>query len=122
MPHLTPTQEQIQAFRDDPHEGTIWMWNLLRFADDAGRASYQRYVEEVKGIVEGLGGRIVLRSRGGPTVIGPDQWDELLIFEYPTRETFVEMLRSDAYQAIVHYRQDGIVDSRLYMTAEMSIP
>lgn len=82
MGHLTPTEAQIRSFSEHPHSGTIWMWNLLRFNQSGGQDSYQRYVEEVKPLVEKRGGRIMVRSRGETTVIGPDSWDEALVIEY----------------------------------------
>jgi len=122
MGHLTPTDEQIKAFTDHPHEGAIWMWNLLRFKDgDEGCASYQRYAEEVRPLVEKRGGRVIVRARGQLTLIGPDGWDEALVIEYPSRAAFIDMVTSSEYQAISHFRQDAIVDSRLYMTTEMPI-
>ena len=122
MSHLTPTRAQIQEFSEHPHTGVIWMWNLLRFNSEGGRAGYQRYVEAVKPLVEERGGRILIRSRGEATFIGPEAWDEALVIEYPTRAAFLDMIGSDAYQAIGHFRQDSITDSRLYMTSELAIP
>ncbi len=99
------------------------MWNLLRFSDgQEGRASYQRYVEEVRPLVAARGGRILLRSNGEATVIGPEEWDEALVIEYPSPAAFLDMIGSVEYRAIVHFRLDGIVDSRLYMTSEMETP
>ena len=123
MSDLVPTPEQLKAFQESPYEGVIWMWNLLRFHEsEEARASYQRYVEEVKSLVENRGGRILVRAKGELTVIGPDGWDEALVIEYPNRAAFLDMITSDEYRAIGHFRQDAIVDSRLYMTSEMSIP
>jgi uncharacterized protein (DUF1330 family) len=122
MEHLSPTAEQIHAFSEHPHTGPIWMWNLLRFKEGAGRDTYQRYVEGVKPLIEKRGGRILNRSRGKATMIGPDSWDEALVIEYPSRSTFLEMVSSTEYQAIAQFRQDAIEDSRLYMMTELPIP
>ena len=122
MAYLTPTPEQIRELAEHEHEGAIWMWNLLRFTDgDAGRASYQRYAQEVFPLIEKRGGRVVLHARGGATVIGPDAWDEALVVEYPSRAAFLDMVGSAEYQAIAHFRQDALADSRLYMTTELPI-
>ena len=100
-----------------------WMWNLLRFTQEGeGQASYQRYVEEVKPLVEKRGGRILIRSRGEATLIGAETWDEALVIEYPSRAAFLDMIGSEEYRAIGHFRQDAIDDSRLYMTSELAIP
>lgn len=122
MGYLSPTEEQIAEFTSHPHEGKIWMWNLLRFTDEAGRVSYQRYGEAVRPLVEKRGGRIVLRAHGHMTLIGPEHWDEALVVEYPSRAAFIDMVTSEEYRAIAHFRQDAIVDSRLYMTSELPVP
>ena len=123
MSFLLPTDDQLRELAEHAHQGAIWMWNLLRFSDGPeGRASYQRYVEEVRPLVEKRGGRILLRSNGEATVIGPEEWDEALVIEYPSPAAFLEMIESEEYQVIAHFRQDGIVDSRLYMTSEMATP
>lgn len=122
MNYLGPSADQVEAFRNHPHEAKIWMLNLLRFANSEGRDSYQRYVEAVKVLVEDRGGSILLRSRGEATMIGPDTWDEVLVIEYPSRSAFLGMVSSEEYRAIAHFRQDAIEDSRLYMTSEMPIP
>jgi uncharacterized protein (DUF1330 family) len=122
MGYLSPTEEQLRAIAEHEHEGVIWMWNLLRFKDgDAGRASYQRYAQEAKPLVEKRGGRLVIHARGLATAIGPDGWDEALVVEYPSRAAFIEMVTSEEYQAIAHFRQDALVDSRLYMTTELPL-
>ena len=120
MAYLTPTDEQRKEFAEHPYDGVIWMWNLLRFTD-AGSDSYQRYVEEVTPLVEKRSGRVLIRSRGQATFIGPDTWDEALVIEYPSRAAFLDMIGSTEYQAIGHFRQDAIVDSRLYMTSELGL-
>ena len=122
MGHLAPTEAQMRAFSEHPHSGTIWMWNLLRFKHDGGRDSYQRYVEEVKVLVEKHAGRILVRARGEATLIGPDSWDEALVIEYPSRSAFINMVGSPEYQAISQFRQDAIAHSRVYMTTELPVP
>jgi len=122
MGYVSPTDEQIQAFAMHEHEGPIWMWNLLRFKDgERGRASYQRYADAVAPLLQKRDARVILWARGGPTVVGPDTWDEALIVEYPSRAAFIDMVTSDEYLAIAHLRQDALADSRLYMTTEIPL-
>ena len=122
MGHLAPTEAQIRKFSEHPHAGPIWMWNLLRFVNAEGRTSYQRYVKEVGPLVAQRGGRILIRSQARATLIGPDSWDETLVIEYPSRSAFLDMIGSAEYQAIMHFRQDAVADSRVYMTTELPIP
>lgn len=47
------------------------------------------------------------------TVIGDDDWDKVIIAEYPSIDAFLEMQRDTTYQAAVPYRTDALEDSRL---------
>ncbi len=123
MPHIGPTPEQFAAVRDLDHSGPIWMLNLLRFKE-GGAESYQRYADAVRPLIEKRGGRVLYRSRGHATVIGPEreQWDETLLVMYPSRDLFLDMVGSDEYGEIAHLRTDAVVDSRLYLTTELPLP
>ncbi len=118
---IRPTKDQFQAFREHDHTGPIWMLNLLRFTED-GEAMYEHYIEVARPLVEKRGGRIVFRSRGLGTLIGSDEWDEVLIVMYPSRDALIDIVESEEYQGIVHLRGDALVDSRNYMTTELPIP
>ena len=72
--------------------------------------------------VEPLAGR-----RGRPRALGGrcppclhrapgETWDEVLLVEYPSRDAFVAMVQSPAYQAIVHHRSAALRDARLIVT------
>ncbi len=60
--------------------------------------------------------RVVYRGNGLMPVIGEEEWDEIALYEYPSIEAFIEMSRNKEYQAVVHYRSDALVDSRLFCT------
>ncbi len=120
MSYIQPTEEQLKAFGSDPQDGPIVMLNLLRFKGEAGKTSYGRYIEAVRPLVEQRGGRIVYRGAGNLSLIGPKEWDEILLVEYPNRAALLDMITSSAYQAIAHYRQDALEDSRLVLTKAFS--
>jgi uncharacterized protein (DUF1330 family) len=45
-------------------------------------------------------------------------WDDILIVQYPTVQSFIDMISSDAYQRVVHIRDDALEDSRLIAMQE----
>ena len=113
MTHISGTQDQMKAFLSAPIEGPIHMLNLLRFKEDGGSAKYSEYGKAVTPMLEQRGGKSVYRGKGRMAVIGDEEWDLILIIEYPTRDAFQDMVTSDEYQAIVHLRHDALEDSRL---------
>lgn len=115
MSSIDPTEAQLAAFASAPLQGPIVMVNLLRFAP-GGAASYAKYGAAVGPLLKEIGGRVVFQSSGKGTLIGPDAWDQVLLVEYPSRDKFLEMIRSEAYQKAVPLRSAALADSRLYCT------
>jgi len=110
------------------------MINLLRYADRAayaadsgetpcsGREAYARYSEAVFPLLAKVGGRPIWMGAVASTVISPDgeAWDDAVLVEYPSRDAFIEMTSSPAYQAIMHHRTAALADSRLIATTAAS--
>ena len=115
MVSINPTGDQFKQLMALPYEGPIVMVNLLKFKE-GGVESYARYEEVSLKSVQGVGGRLIYRGNYLMPVIGDDDWDEVIIVEYPSIAAFIEMQRNKEYQAAVHFRTDALVDSRLYLT------
>lgn len=125
MPTVHPTTEQIQALVDGPADTPVVMLNLLKFAERAGgdsgtdgmtgRESYGRYGERVRELVERTGGRVLFQGRVDAVVIGDDgdDWDAVILVEYPSRQAFLEMTSSPAYREVGKDRTAALADSRL---------
>jgi uncharacterized protein (DUF1330 family) len=47
------------------------------------------------------------------TVIGGEEWDDVFIVEYPSKEAFFDMVTSEEYQKGAHFRTEALEDSRL---------
>ena len=124
---IGPTKEQIQALLDSDLEAPVVMLNLLKFAERAGgdrgdgdsgqsgRDSYARYGDRVRSMLEKVGGRILWQGRADSVVIGgdADNWDAVILVEYPSRRAFIEMTSSPKYQEVSKDRTAGLADSRL---------
>lgn len=114
MVSIEPTGDQLRQLRDLDHEGPIIMLNLLKFKPDGGAESYDRYSDVAGRLVTEIGGRILYYGRQKMPVIGHEEWDAVLLVQYPSREAFLTMTSDERYQSAVHYRNDALIDSRLY--------
>jgi len=116
-----------QLFAHAPAQGPVQMLNLLAFRERTedglrtGRRAYADYGRAVAPILAGVGGRVIWAANAHLAFIAPpgEHWDEALLVEYPSRDAFVEMLQSPAYQAIVHHRTAALRDARLIVTTPL---
>lgn len=126
---LYPTFEQLMPLRDDGDSGPIAMVNLLKFRDKAeyadgraeeisGREAYMRYVESMRAIVEGAGGRFLFSGEVRGLIIGhvDELWDAVGIAEYPSRAAFHQIATSPEVQAIGVHREAGLAGQLLILT------
>jgi uncharacterized protein (DUF1330 family) len=117
MAFIMPTPDQFKKLMSQEYKGPIVMVNLLKFKPGGGAESYRKYYEATKKLMaEKAVTRIVYRGNGLMPVIGDEEWDEIALYEYPSIEAFMEMNRDKEYQAIVPYRTEALIDSRLYCT------
>ena len=95
-------------------DGPVVMLNLLALKPDGGFEKYGEYGEAVAPLLERVGGRLAFSGAGGDALIGSEQnWDLVLLVEYPSRAAFLEMIGSPEYQAIAHLRTEAITASEL---------
>jgi uncharacterized protein (DUF1330 family) len=131
---IGPTTEQIQALVDSELETPVVMLNLLKFAErtdgagdgdgsdsGSGRDSYARYGDRVRSMLEKVGGRVLWQGRADSVVIGgeDDDWDAVILVEYPSRKAFFEMTSSPKYREVSKDRTAGLADSRLIAMTEL---
>jgi len=128
MKTVEPTARQIEAFAAQTDDTSpIMMLNLLRYREQAdytdhpdqsacsGREAYQRYAAKAVACIESVGGRVCFAGAAQTMVIGPEgeQWDDVLLIQYPSRQAFFDMLSSEQYRAIGFHRTAALDDSRL---------
>ena len=100
MPYIRPNGEQIKRIAESDLDGPVVMLNLLKYdrtAGEAGAESYQRYGDEMRTIMESRGVKLLWRGRADSVLIGDDDaddWDTVLLVEYPSRKAFLEMSRA----------------------------
>jgi len=116
MSTLLPNPEALAVFMSNADKGPVVMLNLLKFKADGGAEAYGKYAEAVGKIVAGFGGEIVYAGRAAELMVGTEEWDAIALVQYPTRKALVEMFSSPQYQAIHHYREEGLERTVLYAT------
>jgi uncharacterized protein (DUF1330 family) len=123
MTSIMPTPEAMQKLAQAPETGKVVMLNLLKFRPGTGAASYNEYGRHVAKILEKIGARILFSGQVAQSVIGVDgDWDAIAIVEYPSRQVFLEMGMSAEYQAIHHFRDEGLERTELYAINPMAMP
>ncbi|PKM29915.1 MAG: DUF1330 domain-containing protein [Gammaproteobacteria bacterium HGW-Gammaproteobacteria-11] len=133
MPSLNPAPGSIEEMLAKvPADTPILMLNLLRFnaqaqypsesghAPCSGREAYGRYGQVAGRKVAEAGGRVRLQTRALHALIAPqgENWDQMLVVEYPSIAAFLTMLADQEYSAATVHRTAALMDSRLICTVE----
>ena len=117
--HLNPAP--FEAFMARKHEGPVQMLNLLKFKPDGGMESYLQYSVATQPLIEKTGGRVVYVGRPVELLIGDEEWDLMVLVEYPTRQAFLDMVTSADYQRTAHMRHQALLRSVLYATDPIQV-
>ena len=118
---VTPNEEQINGFLENPEIGPISMVNLLKFKDKAlyedgrdtdltGEEAYRLYAAEVINLVEKYGGEFLFAGKVNRLMLGEveEMWDSIAIAKYPSRKAMFEMTMDPEYQKIHVHRDAGL--------------
>ncbi len=113
---ITPNIEQFQQLAASTDKGPVVMINLLKFrtleGEDgvSGVEEYRRYGDVALEMIEHQGGRVLWAGTGDQVLIGdPEQdWDAVLLVEYPSRAAFVEMVSSPEYLEAHAHRERAL--------------
>ena len=112
----------------DPDEPVV-MLNLLKYRDIAesgygvdgmsGRDAYEMYGKAFAELNPRFGGEPFWMGRGLNSIIGPDNWDIVILVRYLTRRQFLGMFNDPDYQAIAPMRAAALADSRLLEMSQL---
>lgn len=118
---ITPNEEQINGFLQNPDLGPISMVNLLKYKKTAryedgrdtnlsGEEAYGLYAAEVISYVEKYGGEFVFAGKVSRLMLGnvEDLWDAVAIAKYPSRKAMMDMTMDPGYQKIHIHRDAGL--------------
>jgi len=114
---ITPNAEQFHDLAAATDEGPVVMLNLLKFkarADSgdatSGEAAYRTYGDAAVAMIEERGGSVIWAGRADQVLIGDpaDDWDQVLLVQYPSRAAFLDMVSQPAYQEAHRHRESGL--------------
>jgi uncharacterized protein (DUF1330 family) len=113
---ITPNIEQFQQLAASPDTGPVVMINLLKFrngdraAEQSGVEEYRRYGDVALEMIAQQGGRLLWAGTGDQVLIGnaEEDWDAVLLVEYPSRAAFIEMVSSPEYLAAHAHRERAL--------------
>ena len=116
MSSIRPNPEQFRQLSESAESGPVVMLNLLKFkpqADDGGESgasAYRRYGDAAVRMIEDQGGRLLWAGSADQILIGdPEQdWDQVLLVEYPSRKAFIEMVSKPQYNEAHKHREAGL--------------
>ncbi len=115
--YLHPSAAQLQAIDALPEAGPLVMVNLLRFAPDGGREQYERYGKAAAPFLADSGATLRYIGDHLATIIGGEEWDHIILVQYPTKQAFIDMTSAPGYPSEI--RAGALTDSRLYCTQEL---
>lgn len=115
MTYLRSSEAQIARLLAVRHTGPVRMLNLIRYAGEKGPERYARYVRAAGEILDQIGARVLYDGEVLTGIVGPadEQWDRMLLVEYPSLKVFLTMSRSKEFVAISQWRLDALADHRL---------
>ena len=118
---ITPNEEQINGFMQNPDLGPISMVNLLKYKVKAiyedgrdtnltGEEAYGLYAVEVVNLVEKYGGEFLFAGKVSRLMLGEVEnlWDSIAIAKYPSRKAMLDMTMDPEYQKIHVHRDAGL--------------
>lgn len=114
---ITPSRQQFSDLAAAPDEGPVVMLNLVKFKANAegdpaasGAAAYRRYGDAAIRMVEARGGQVLWVGRADQILIGdPDEdWDQVILVQYPSRAAFIEMVTQPEYAQAHEHREAGL--------------
>ncbi|WP_420137689.1 DUF1330 domain-containing protein [Sphingomonas sp.] len=90
----------------------VVMLNQIRFQPDGGRDRYLEYLAMARPILARFGAKILLGGDGLPVLTTGDaqEWDAIVLVQYPSRSTFKAMVDDPDYQVAFKVGASAIAD------------
>ncbi len=109
---VDPTKEQLAALKNYPKDKPLSIVNIVRFRDktpdgqEEGKEAYKRYIVKSMPFVQAVGGQLIWRGKPTTVIVGDDSRkpDVIFIVQYPSVDSFFQMIKNPEYQAITKDR------------------
>ena len=87
-------ENTVKIFECD-YDGPIQMLNMVTWKGGAEAISAsQKYSVKVLSLLESIGAKLVYKAESLATVVGSEDWDVVMIVEYPTITVFHDYVNS----------------------------
>ena len=116
MSGIQSNDDQFKKLADNPNDESFVMLNLLKFKKDGGREAYFRYIKESGPFVEAVGAKVVYFGIPNELLQGTEDWDLLMLVQYPSRKAFLTMTKNPDYLKVHEFRAEGVERAVLYAT------
>ncbi|MEO1270729.1 MAG: hypothetical protein AAFX99_21805, partial [Myxococcota bacterium] len=125
-------EEQLQRMLMAPTDGPFYMFNLIRYRDQAvypdgrdtdltGREANALYSPTE--FIQAIGARIVFNTAVHDQIDGDDVlWDDIAIVEYPCPLAFLAMTTNPDFQARAIHKTAGVAETIIMVTHLRPIP
>ena len=120
MSGMTSNEDQFKKLADNPNEAPFVMLNLLKFKKDGGREAYFKYIGGSGSHVEKVGARVLYFGAANELLNGTEDWDIVMLVQYPSRKAFLEMINDPDYKKVHENRADALERAVLYATDPIS--
>jgi len=104
----------------EPGQGPVLMLNMIKFRDK--KVYFEQYIPAFNQVVQQLGIEgvtVKLVSEVVANIVADEheQWDEIVLVEYPSAEAFATIAQSEIYHEIANpLREAGTAELKLFMT------
>jgi uncharacterized protein (DUF1330 family) len=105
------TEAQLDALLDGAPDRPVVMLNLVAYRGEDERDEYLAYSRGFVPLLKAVGGTILWAGDVTGVALGDDEadaWDYAVLVRYPDRQSFVDVMTSDAYAAINAHRVAGL--------------
>jgi uncharacterized protein (DUF1330 family) len=116
MKKLSPTIEEIEVLRKTMPPGPVVMVNLLKFKPDGGREAYARYLQAATSAMP-ADYRVLYCGKAGADVADGEDWDFVILVEYPSFDAFADMAVSQIYQTQAIPFRPAALEKALFMVS-----
>jgi uncharacterized protein (DUF1330 family) len=107
----------------EPGQGPVLMLNMIRFRDK--KIYFEQYIPAFNRVVrqlgiEGVNVKLVSELVSNIVADENEQWDQIVLVEYPSAEAFITIAQSDVYHEIANpLREAGTAELKLFMTRKI---
>lgn len=107
----------------EPGQGPVLMLNMIKFKDK--KIYFEEYIPAFNRVVqqlgiEGISVKLVSEVVASIMADEDEQWDEIVVVEYPSAEAFLTIAQSEIYHEIANpFREAGTAELKLFMTRKI---